>query len=163
MIEKSAVVEHAWRTTTPTTGRRHQCSAGPGDKGNYCRRRPCTSKWHQLKSTSTGTKAGQLKSNSTRTEAGDPSLLDCIDKEAGRDVRTDLKPSVTSIHVYPQWCTAIECWYYVLFFNFALMMTEAFSWNIGQFFPNLKLVSENSLYGFAGANWEATTSSLGLP
>ena len=38
------------------------------------------------------------------------------------------------------------------------MTTGAFSWNIGKLFSELKLVTDNLLFIYAEANWEATES-----
>ena len=36
------------------------------------------------------------------------------------------------------------------------MTTGAFSWNVGKLFSELKLVTDNLLFIYAEANWEAT-------
>ena len=43
-------------------------------------------------------------------------------------------------------------------FTFALMTTGAFNWNVGRLFSKLKLVTDNLLFIYAAANWEATES-----
>ena len=40
--------------------------------------------------------------------------------------------------------------------TFAMMTTEALSWNVGKLFSKLKLVTDNLLFIYAEANWEAT-------
>ena len=41
-------------------------------------------------------------------------------------------------------------------FTFTLMMTGAFTWNVSKLFSNLKLVTDNLLFIYVAANWEAT-------
>ena len=52
MMEKSAVVEHAWITTIQSTGRRPLYWTMAEEKSCWWRR-PCTSRWHLWRSTST--------------------------------------------------------------------------------------------------------------
>ena len=42
------------------------------------------------------------------------------------------------------------------------MTTAAFSQNVGKLFSSLKLVTDNLLFIYAEANWEATESSQWL-
>ena len=42
------------------------------------------------------------------------------------------------------------------------MTTGAFSWNVGKLFSELKLVTDNLLFIYAEANWEATESQKKL-
>ena len=46
-----------------------------------------------------------------------------------------------------------------LMFRLTLMMTGAFSRNVGKLFSELKLVTDNLLFIYAEANWEATENS----
>ena len=84
------------RTTTQSTWRRYRCWTGPKDKGNYCWRRPCTSRWHLQRNTLTG------------TEGWRSWVADIFSAVHGYNFRTII--------------------------TFTLMMTEAFSQNIGKIF-----------------------------
>ena len=42
------------------------------------------------------------------------------------------------------------------------MTTGAFSRNVGKLFSDLKLVTDNLLFIYAEANWEATKSTINL-
>jgi len=66
MMENSAVVEYAWRTTTPSTGRRPQCWGGPGEKENY------SMKYALNIHITTGTEDGKFR------------VAGLLDKETGR-------------------------------------------------------------------------------
>ena len=56
-------------------------------------------------------------------------------------------------YLLPTW--AITCWC----FDWMLQgIIRAFNWNVGKLFSELKLVPDNLLFIYAGANWEATES-----
>jgi len=100
MMEKSAVVEHAWEN-------HHQIHWGKTKvitaEGRSCWwRRPSTSRWHPQRSTSTRWRTGSLW------------LLDHCDKEAGREEQSSLISDL-------QWCVSsvvcgyeYQCWFALL-------------------------------------------------
>ena len=69
-----------------------------------------------------------------RWRTGSPWLLDRCYEEAGR---SNPHRPLTSNDVYPQWCIAINSNICLHIFTFALMMTEAFSRNVGKLFSEV--------------------------
>ena len=63
----------------------------------------------------------------------------------------------SSCHQGEKWRSAMHYWGYTLL-EVTLMTTGPFSLNVGKLFSELKLVTDNLLFIYAEANWEATES-----